>query len=475
MRGRIGRLAAAAVMMGAAAAQDAPADASPDPLMPEEVAASAARHYPEVVAALAERRGAAADLLTARGAFDTVFSVDANTRAAGFYDGRYAEAKVERAFGPLGARAYGGYRISRGDYPIYENENFTNESGEAVVGVIFSLLRDRVIDERRFGIRDANLALRQADLELLLTRIGVQQRALLAYYAWVEAGQELEVFRDLLALAETRQVALERQVARGAAARITLTENAQNLTRRAARVASAERDVILAANALSLFYRGPSGAPIAPPVAALPEAVPLPPDVVDADMPAILTQRPDLAALRIAVERAQGRVELAENTLRPRLDVGVEAGQDFGPVGEGGETFDEGELKFGLTFEMPLGNRAARGRRALAGAELSRVEAEARFARDRIGAELRDVIAKLAAARRLVDLAALEVGQAEAMAAAEAKRFAQGASDFFLVNLREEALADARIRYATAILALNAARTTYDAAVLDQTRLGLTP
>lgn len=87
---------------GTAAAQE---PLMPPPLMPEDVAASAAAHYPEVVSALADRDGAAGVLLGARGAFDTVFSVDARSRVAGFYDGQVAEAKAERYFGPDSALA----------------------------------------------------------------------------------------------------------------------------------------------------------------------------------------------------------------------------------------------------------------------------------------------------------------------------------------------------------------------------------
>ena len=463
-------LAVFALLPGLAAAQEAPAG----PLMPGEVAAAAASHYPAVVAALADRDAAAGSLLAARGAFDTVFSVDARSRVTGFYDGQVVEAKAERALGPYGAKVYGGYRLSEGDFPIYEDAYFTNRAGELKVGVLFSLLRDRLTDPRRFAIRDARLAAEQADLELLLTQIGVQRRALLAYYAWVEAGQELSVYRDLLDLAERRQTALAREVERGARAAIVLTENAQNLTRRRTLTEQAERDLALAANALSLYYRGPDGAPVTPGPARLPETIPLPPPLDETDLPAALAARPDLAVLRTAAARARGRLDLAENALRPRLDLGAEAGQDLGQIGEGGFSRDQGEVILGLTFEMPLANRAARGQRAEARARLRRAEAEARLAADRIEAELRDVVIAVRAAERLVVLAAQEAEQAEAMRAAEARRFASGASDFFLVNVREQAVADARIRLALARLDLRAARTTYDAAVLDAGRLGLT-
>lgn len=464
-------LSLAASLPASAAAQDEAG--APGPLLPEEVAATAARAYPDVVAALAGVDAAAGKLTASRGAFDTIFSVDGRSRATGFWTGDVVEAKAERYIGPGGTKLYGGYKLSDGTFPIYEDEYFTNESGELKVGILFSLLRDRLIDERRFGVRDAGLALRQAELELMLTRIGVQRKALLAYYDWVEAGQELGILEDLLALAETRQTAFERQVERGARAAIFLTENAQNLTRRRALVESARRDLALAANTLSLYYRDAFGEPIVPSPERLPDTVPLPPAIGTSDLPAILAARPDLALLRAAAERATGRLALAENALRPRLDLGVEAGQDFGPIAEGGFSRDQGDVVLGVQFEMPLANRGARGRVRKAEAEIEALRADQRLARDQISTQLRDVLISLETAERLAALAETEAQQAETMRAAEARRFAEGASDFFLVNLREEALADARIRLALSILSLNAARTTYDAAVMDLDRLGL--
>ena len=48
-----------------------------------------------------------------------------------------------------------------------------------------------------------------------------------------------------------------------------------------------------------------------------------------------------------------------------------------------------------------------------------------------------------------------------------------GASDFFLVNLREETAANALVQYYSAYLARRVARANYDAATVDLERLGI--
>ncbi|MBB4660278.1 TolC family protein [Parvularcula dongshanensis] len=444
------------------------------PLYPEDVAISAARHYPAVLAAIAERRGAAGELLSARGAFDVVVTAEGRARTAGYYSGDFGQVKVERPLGGFGAKAYASYRLSDGTFPIYEDEAYTNKSGEAKIGVLFSLLRDRTIDDRRAGIAEARLGLQQAELEVRLTRLAVQREALLAYHRWVARGRELSVYEDLLELAEERIEGLEEEVRRGARAAIFLTENAQNLTRRRELAATARRDLALAANDLALYLRTEEGRMLTPDRSQIPKRLPEVAPAATPDVAAITGERPELALLNLAAERASLALALAENELRPRLDTVFEVAQDFGPVAEGGLSRDEGEIIAGLRFELPLGRRGARGRVAAADAQRDRTNQELRLARDRILAELTEVVLDLETSGELLELAMQEVRQAETMRAAEQRRFAAGASDFFLLNLREEALADARVRLARAKLARSASRVTYDAAVLDEEALGLT-
>lgn len=453
-------------------------DGTPDiagPVLPGDVLEAAAAHYPEVLSALAARRGAVAGLLENRGAFDTVFSVRGRSRALGYYDGQVVETKLSRPLRPFGAEVFGAYRLSEGDFPIYEDIEFTDELGEVKLGVLFSLLRDRVIDDRRFGERDAALAVDEAEAELLLTRIGVQQQALIAYWRWVAAGRQLEVYEDLLALALSREEGLERQVARGARARIFLTENAQNVTRRRILVAEATRDFRQRGNALGLYLRDPSGQPVPvtrqnlPPRDALGVAI----DEAVALARVAMAEQPLLRRLATAIERARGRIALANNELKPRLDFAVEVGEDIGATAEGGRTRDDAELIVGLKFEVPLGRRAAKGRLAKAEADLTALQQRRRLAEDRLRAELADISIGLETAQRLVTLARQEVDQADTMRRAEERRFESGASDFFLVNQREEALADAQIRRLQSELTLRSAQATFDAATLDLDALGL--
>lgn len=445
-------------------------------LTPREVLEASALHFPAILESLAQRRAAEGDVLASQGAFDVVFSADGLGWAGGFYDGRVFEGTASRRFRPFGAQVYGSYGVSRGDFPIYQDENFTPRGGKPKVGVVFSLLRDRLIDDARFTERDARIALQAADLEVLLTRIGVQQQALVAYWRWVKTGHQLAVYENLVTIALEREAGLEREVESGARASIFLTENRQNILRRQRFARAARREFDLASNDLAFYLRGEDGRPRTPAPERLPdvrdhEAHVEP--VAGGDVSAALAERPELRLLRNAVARAENRIELGENELRPRVDLKIEVGDGLGETGEGGTSRDTTDTIVGLEFSVPLQRRQARGDLAAERAQRDAILYAERQLSERIEIEVRNILVALDAATELVNIASEEVTQARLMQQAEVRRFESGASDFFLVNIREEAAADARVRFLSAELERRIAEAEYAAATVDLPSLGL--
>ncbi len=447
-------------------------------LRPEEVLAASYDHFPAILESLARQRGAEAEVLTAEGAFDLVFTGDGFSRVSGFYDGTVLTGGAERRLRSMGASVYANYRLSNGDFPIYEDVYFTNSGGEVRLGFLYSLLRDREIDPQRFGVRDAELSLEQAELDVMLTRVGVQRQALIAYWRWVTAGRKLQVYENLLEIARNREAGLQREVDRGARAAIFLTENLQNIVRRQTLQTAAERDFRLATNDLSFYYRDGGGDPV------LPERDRLPPigslssngEELGSEEPIsqALLRRPELTRLRAAIQRAQNRRALAENAQKPRLDLNVELDHDFGGIAEGGISRDATDTKVGFTFSVPLQLRQARGQIDAANAELMALEQQQRFIEEQIEVEVGNILVSLDAAQSLLTLAEEQVVQSETMQAAEQRRFESGASDFFLVNIREETAANARVLFHDARLEREVARANYDAATVNLPRLRIT-
>lgn len=447
-------------------------------LLPEAVLRSSALTFPSILESFEREAAARSDQLAADGAFDLILEGEAYDRVTGTFSGGYAEVGARQPIAAMGAELFGSYRLSDGTFPIYENIFNTNQAGEFKIGGLLSLLRNRRIDQRRFGVDDTRLARDQARLDVLLVQLKVQHEALSAYWRWVALGEEIAVYEELLEIAEARAIGLAREVREGATARIALIENEQNVIRRRTLLTEAQRNFQTAATSLSFYLRDSSGRLIVPTRAQLPG-----PEILDRlpDMQALLNtqrsdvleNRPELQNFKIALERAQNKVALRENDLQPQLDFKAEVSRDFGAIGDGGPTFDSTDTVVGVTFSVPLQRRTARGRLRRAEAELREIELRERRVADQISVELDNILTNLNAALKLAGLAENEVEQADAMVTAERRRFRLGAGDFFLVNLREESAATAQIRKIRAKLNGKISQASYSAATMDLEALGL--
>ncbi|WP_091740924.1 TolC family protein [Phenylobacterium immobile] len=441
----------------------------------EEVLTASARHTPQILDAMARERQAAGRRVAAEGAFDTVFEVDAGARPSGYYDGAVAEAKATTPFTRNGGSIYAAYRISTGTLPTYDARGYTNRLGEAKVGAVFALWRDRLVDERRTRLDLAYSDMQVARLERQIVEVGVQRRAIEGYQAWVAAGLRVAVYRDLLELADARQQSIQRQVALGGRAEILAVENRQNILRRRALLARAEQDLAKAANDLSLFLRNEEGEPVSPSPDRLPPSLPSLAVPSAEAAGAMAFERPDLEAILVRLEQSDVRRRQAENDLAPRLDLRAEVSKDIGAVGLGGATRIPSETLVGLRLSLPLQQRQARGRLAEVAAEIDGLRRRRQWLEDQIMVEIRNIGLQLEANDRIVALTSEEVALTARLAEAERRRFALGASDFILVNLREEQAADARLRLVDAELRRAGARTELLAATFDRRSLALEP
>lgn len=445
-------------------------------LLPDAVLRSSALTFPSILEAFEREAAARADQLGADGAFDLMLRADAFDRLTGFNDGDAVRAQATQQLRPFGAQIFGGYTLSNGRLPTSQSGFTSNELGRFNIGALFSLLRDKDIDPRRFAVEDTRLAASQARLDVMLAQLSVQQEALRAYWRWVAAGEEIRVFEELLEIAEARQIGLTREVREGARASIALTENEQNLLRRRILLEEAKRNFLTAANSLGFFMRVASGQMIVPTREQLPDREQLkamaPIDTMLAvPISEVVQNRPELETFRVALERAANRVELRRNDLQPRLDATVELSQGVGLAGP--TSGDTTGAAVGVTFTVPLQRREARGRLQRAESEMRETELRQRRIADQLTTELGNILENLSAAVKIAELADAEVTQANAMVQAERTRFRLGAGDFFLVNVREETAANAQINAIRADLAGRLAEASYNAATMNLPALGL--
>ncbi|MFN7132002.1 MAG: TolC family protein, partial [Myxococcales bacterium] len=319
--------------------------------------------------------------------------------------------------------------------------------GEVRSGINVPLWRNGPVDRRRTAIARAELQTRAARAGTDLQLIDSVRQATQRYWDWVAAGQRLRVAEELLRIARERQEGIEERARAGDIPEIEGADNARTIRQREARVVAAERTLQAAAIELSLYLRDPDGTPRVPDASRLPDAFPAPMPSSELERLAEHTElafarRPEL--VRLQAQRGQQELERewAANQAAPAVDLSIAASRDLGEVPP---KLQKTDLELGLLIELPLQRRTAIGRREAAEATIAGLQAQLRLTMDRIQNEVRDAAIGLDAARRRVELAAAEITLAERLAEGERTRLSLGDSNVLLVNLREQALAEARL------------------------------
>ncbi|MEQ1885820.1 MAG: TolC family protein [Bryobacteraceae bacterium] len=436
--------------------------AAQGPLQLDEVLDAVEKNYPPLLATLAEKDIADAEVLQALGRFDLILGAQADSDRLGYYENQRVTLGFDQPLTTWGASTYGGWRTGQGDYAAYDGKNETRSLGEWRGGVRVPLLRNRAIDDRRGNLQKAQVGRRIADLSVDTQRLIVRQLAARRYWDWAASGQRLRVAEEVLRVAEERDAALREASQLGQLPAIEVTENRRQILQRRAQLVEAERGLQLATIDLSLFYRSASGEPELVDRSRLPQLLPetstLTDVQVEEDRRRALTLRPEISRLTEQKQQARVDINLAENERKPAVDLGLgftsESGE--GPIRRG-----PNELKASLRFELPFQRRTATGKLRSAQAKLSQLEQRERFAADQVVAEVRDAASAVRAAHDRAKLAKDEVVVALDLADAERERFRLGDSTLFTVNLREQAAVEAELRSVNAVSDYLRAYTTY--------------
>lgn len=170
---------------------------------------------------------------------------------------------------------------------------------------------------------------------------------------------------------------------------------------------------------------------------------------------------PDLRIAAARLRSAALDVRLARNGRLPALAVAAYAAKD---IGDGPDALRPAELGVGVSLEIAIPLRTARGEIATARAVERRVGHERRFLGERVSVEVGTAFADMVAANKRAAIAARQAALAEEIAAAERARFALGDSNILVVNLREEVAADAAAAAVDAVADHHKARARYDVA-----------
>ncbi len=427
-----------------------------------EVLKNTVERHPKGRAALQKRRGTEAAAAGTFGAWDPRLSIEGKSVELGYYRYRHLDAQVTQYTPLWGTSLFAGYRVGGGDFPVYRAEHETLSAGEVRAGVNLPVWQDGPIDSRRAAIEKAKWVAGAASCAELQTRLSLQRAAASAYWAWVATGHIMAIEQDLLNVAEQRQSAISAQAELGALAPVVVLDNQRLVLDRKLKLNAAQQAFREASISLSLYYRDRDDQPILVDDARLPaELSPgerLPQQLDAQVIGGAIAKRPEVCALSRQLEAARVEVELADNRVAPSMDAKGYVARD---IGDGPQQLWQTELAVGLSFEMPLGLRQARGERDSALAKRRELEAELQSVRDLIGAEVRTSFVRVQTAYERWTLAHNQLEVARDLAQAEREKFIRGASDLVIVNLRELAAAEAAKQEAMAAAACQSARAEF--------------
>jgi outer membrane protein TolC len=414
--------------------------------------------YPLIAAAQADLDSAEGQALTAAGGFDPTARVRGSFTPTGPYTYGYFDATVEQPTSLWGSSFFVGYRLGQpmqpwgvgsAEVPVYDGRLLTNEGGEVRAGVTVPLWRDGPIDRRRAELARTAAGIRVAQSSVLAQRIDAEKLASYRYWDWVFAGERLNIAQELLRIARVRDSQFAQRAAAGDIANIEQLDNARTVQARVNATVAATRALEQASIELSLYLRDSAGRPLMPQAARLPVGA-LAPRVVDTSDAALqqainlaLAQRPELERFNAQQSQADVELRVAQNQLAPSIQVSAQIAQD---IGTQSAVRARTELSAGVSVEIPIPNRGAQGRIQSASAAITRVQQQLRLMRDRVVADVRDAFSALRAADQRMQSASIELALAERVEQGERQRFENGDSTILLLNLREIASAEARLK-----------------------------
>jgi outer membrane protein TolC len=390
---------------------------------------------------------AEANLLQSRGGFDPKLEVDYDRKeftGTEYYDRLNAAFKIPTWFG---IELKGQFEQNEGEF--LNPDEIVPEDGLFSAGVSVSVARNLWINERMATLKRAKLFARQSEAErdLLVNQILFDAAA--AYFNWLQAYRDQQVFAQFLENARTRFEGIRESALAGDIAAIDTVEAGIAVQNRALSLEQARVRLRNTSLELSNFLWLEDNVPVELQEEVRPEL--LPSVAVDQTLEIAgksldsfaLEVHPKLLSLDYKIQGLEVDKNLKVNQLLPQIDL------EYNFLTETPElinSFQTEQYKGGITFRMPLFLRKERGALKLAKFKLRDAEFERDNAMVSIRNKVRAIYNELDSFGRQNDLIDGIVVDYDRLLTAEERKFSFGESSLFLINSRERSLIDARLK-----------------------------
>ncbi len=425
-------------------------------LTPNIVRESALKYHPQILAAIEKMRAGEEAIQGTEGVFDTKIISDYKRQTKDDYKNTVSRSFLVKPLSIANSKIYvGSEQISSlsGKFsPVYNtgNPSTTGQPGiYSVMGIQLSLWKNLFIDPNRAAIKNARLNAKIAESEKQLTVFNIGRLGQLAYWEWVTANKIKNVFEELLKNGETRNDFLMARNKKGDIAQIIVTENEQYIANRKGMLQAANERLMRAEYALSLFYRDQNAEPIIP--NAKEEYEDYPKELnslidkldLNSNIDDLIKKRPDLRSFDYNFQKTQVDLELAQQDLKPQIDMTTEYFQRTkeNPTMPRDYLMVMAQVSIPIERNLGQGNiAAARAKQMVAKNEMTQAYQAYKF---EVMALRKAIILRL----EQVNQAEIELKKSKELVETETYKFKTGGSNLFLVNLREQAKANAEASF----------------------------
>ena len=408
----------------------------------DEVLGMVKRYHPAVKQADLKLTMAQAQLLEARGSFDPKLSAEAYTKR---FEGKEYYTLAGGAFTIptwFGIEVAAGFEQNDGQY--LNPQNLNPDRGLASVGVKIPVGQGLFINRRMADLKIARTAVNQSRAERILAAVEVIHDAMVAYFDWKRQYDELKLYEEYVANAQTRLAGIAQMIRAGDRPGIDSVEVGVTLRMRLLNLEDAKLKLTKSRLELSNFLWADGNVPLElaggmvpqDQVAATAELEFAAPDSVQ------IARHPKIQSLGAKVEMLDIERRLKANMLLPKVDLSyswISQAWDFN------NDYRE-DYRAGINMSFPLFLRKERGGLRLARFKVADARFEMEMEKTVLANKMRAGYAEIASLGRQLELVRLVESDQQFLLRQEERLFEMGESSVFLINSREAALLSASLQ-----------------------------
>lgn len=406
-----------------------------------QIRESVIKNFPLIQEAEMKFEASKAEITAAEGDFDTKLGFKSRNRIEDKYDNNYIETTLSRNTGVRGIGLLVGHRQGLGHFPAYDGKYQTSAAGELFAGISIPLLRNFSTDESRSNLEIAKIEKKQTEESLRLKQNIYIHKALSLYYKLLLEEKKFQIRKTVLDLALSRTEMLEKKFKSGDIEKIKLVDNQRSIAKRKDELLKSEIDIQSLRAVFSLYLPQQSldqflsNEPLDL-AQKLEVPSPLLPPKLD------LETLPQLTILEAEQRKLEVLEKLYKQQRLPGLGLEVLGAKEL----SSNVPYDPERIQVGVSFDYPLENRKASGKTVAQSYKLKALLKQREYTSNELARSYDYSLRAITLGKQRLSNVSEEVDNSLKMAQAEKLRWNQGSSDLFIVNLREQDVADAEIR-----------------------------